>query len=101
MKSNRFVVIDTDSLVSAKGLLLKGIVLLTSVTGGDIVIYDGQDATSGRKICTFKGLANVSLPVSFGEGLRLERGLFIDVGSNVTEVLVFFDPFETTLESGE
>ena len=101
MRTNRFVVITSDTLVYAKGLILKGFVLLCSALGGDIVIYDGQDATSGRKVGTFKGLANASTPIDFGEGLRLERGLFVDVGSSVTEVLLYFDPWEIESETEE
>ena len=74
--------------------------LLVSTTGGDVTIYDGLDASSGRLIATIKGTANVSSILDFG-GLQLDRGLFIDIGSNVSEVTAVFDPVERILSGSE
>jgi len=81
-----------DALVTTKPALLHGVVILTSTTGGDAALYEGQDADSGRIILTLEGIANTVTPVMFPRPLYCERGLYLDVGSNVTEVLVAWEP---------
>jgi len=81
-----------DAVITNAPAYLHGLVLLASAAGGDATLYDGTDAGAGRKIGTFKGGANLSNQVVFYPPLPCERGLFLDVGSNVTEVLVHWDP---------
>jgi hypothetical protein len=85
-----FIVTADDAVIAEQPVLLNSVLLLVSSTGGDVTLYEGQDATSGRKIATLKGTANVTLPVVFAHAPFLARGLYVDVGSNVTEVTVFF-----------
>jgi hypothetical protein len=85
-----FLNLSADAVVSDQPLLLNSVLLLTSTTGGDVTLYEGQDATSGRKIATLEATANNTLFVVFAHAPFLARGLYVDVGSNVTEVTVFF-----------
>ncbi len=80
-----------DKIVNAGPMILWGIVLRVSTTGGDVTLYEGLDTESGRLIDTFEGIANESRPVNLF-GLRLDRGLYVDVGSNVDSLLVIWDP---------
>ena len=84
--------VTVDTLLYPNPTLLGGLVLLTSVTGGDVTLYDGQDAASGRVVGRFEGIADQSTPILFPWPLRCEGGLFVDIGSNVTEVLVLWVP---------
>src|SRR3990167_562385 len=84
--------VTVDTLLYPKPVLLGGLGLLVSVTGGDAPLYDGQDATAGRQILRAEGIADQSTPVIFPWPLRCEGGLYVDVGSNVTEVLVLWVP---------
>ena len=84
--------VGADNQVREGPCLLAGLVVLASVTGGDVTLYEGNDASSGRKIGKFEGVANVSNPIMFSPPLPLQRGLFVDVGSNITEVAVLFKP---------
>lgn len=84
-----------DGVVHRGPCLLYSVILLVSTTGGDITLYDGQDAASGRKVARLEGIADQSTPVEFG-GLVLSRGLFVDVGSNVTEYTVIWRPAPVT-----
>lgn len=84
--------VTADKVVTAQPALLHALVLLASAAGGAVTIYEGQDTSSGRKILTVKGQANVSRPVRFQPPLRCERGIYVDVGSDVGEVLVLWEP---------
>ena len=87
-----FLCITADTVVCDRPCLLNGLVLLTSTTGGDVTLYEGQDATSGRKVARFEATADNTLAVAFPHAPFLARGLFVDVGSNVTEATLFFTP---------
>ena len=84
--------VTADNLIFPGPCLLGGLVLLVGATGGDVSLYHGNDALSGQLIGRFEGEADISLPVIFPWPLRCERGLYVDVGSNVTEVLIFYKP---------
>jgi hypothetical protein len=89
-----------DTVVCDRPCLLNGALLLVSTTGGDVTLYEGQDATSGRKIAKIEGYAGVTRVVTFPHAPFCARGLFADVGSNVTECTVFFTPLPlNTLEA--
>ena len=84
--------ITASEIIAEQPVLLHGVVLLTSADGGAATLYEGQDAASGRKIITIEGSANESRPVAFYPPLLCERGLYVAVGSNVTEVVVHWQP---------
>lgn len=81
-----------DAVITNAPAYLHGLTLLASAAGGDVTVYDGADPGAGRKILTAKGAANVSLPIAFYPPLLCERGIYLDVGSSVTEVTVHWDP---------
>ena len=84
--------ITASEIIAEQPVLLHGVTLLTSADGGAATLYEGQDAASGRKIATIEGSANESRPVAFYPPLLCERGLYVAVGSNVTEVVVHWQP---------
>ena len=90
MKGYGWAYTTADYLVLDHPLILKGIVLLVSTTGGDVTLYEGGDTASGRLIGRFEAIADQSTPIDLF-GLRLERGLYVDIGSNVTSILVIYD----------
>lgn len=79
--------ITGDELLSHGRCELCLIVLTSSDGNGDVTLYDGEN-TNGRQICKFEGLANRSVPFGFHHHIYCRRGLYIDVGSNVTGLLV-------------
>lgn len=85
-------VISADRLVSTEPCLLHGAVILCSAAGGDATIYDGHDASVGKSILPLKGPANESVPVFPPEPIFCARGLYVDVGTNVTSVTVIWEP---------
>ena len=83
----------TASAIINEGVTwLYGLLLLTSVTGGDVTLYEGTDAVSGTPIARFEAIADETKPIVLPVPLRLERGLYVAVGANVTEVTLFWAP---------
>lgn len=84
--------LSADALVWRGPSLFYGAVILTSVTGGDATIYDAQSADTPRKVIRLEGIANESRPVMLPKPALLGEGLYVHVGSNVTEIVVFYEP---------
>ena len=84
--------VTASEIIAEQPVLLHGVVILVSADGGTATLYEGQDAASGRKIATIGGITNVSWPVVFYPPLLCERGLYVAVGSDVTEVVVHWQP---------
>lgn len=80
-----------DTILNEGETILHCLVVNASVSGGAVTIYEGLDAVSGRKVGIFQALANVTNLISLC-GIQLDRGLFVDVGANVTGVLVVYSP---------
>jgi len=84
--------VTASEIIAEQPVLLHGVVILAPDEGGTATFYEGQDAASGRKIVTIGGSSNLSWPVAFYPPLLCERGLYVAVGSNVTEVMVHWQP---------
>ncbi len=95
MKKSFYINTSADAIAYDKPCYLKRLLLLVGTTGGDVTIYDGRDSSSGRKVATVEAIANETKTLNFGNDLLLERGCFIDIGSNVTEVTAILEPYET------
>lgn len=86
-----WTVLTGDGAVVKSAAWLHGLVLLVSTTGGDVTVYAGQD-TSGQKIGRFEAIADQSTPVMFNPSIECDSGIYVDVGSNVTEILILWSP---------
>ena len=84
--------VTASEIIAEQPVYLHGVVVLTSADGAGVTLYEGQDATSGRKIITIKASANESRSIAFYPPLLCERGLYVAVGSGVTEVMVHWTP---------
>jgi hypothetical protein len=98
-----FLSISGDTVVTDRPCLLNAVHLHTSADGGDVTLYEGQDATSGRQIASLHATANNPHFMDFSHAPFCARGLFVDVGSNVTECTVFFTvlPLNTLEAEGQ
>jgi len=87
-----FTQIKSDQIVNEGHTLLAGFIIEASADPGDVSLYEGLDASSGRYFGKFKGLTNDSKPIIFPVPVYFDRGLFVDVGSNVTGVTLIWAP---------
>jgi len=84
--------ITVDSLISPVPCLLWGVVLIGSAAGAaDVTLRDGQNIGADI-IIALSCVASDNVPVMFPKPIRTTKGLFCDIGSNVTGVLVLWDP---------
>jgi len=81
--------ISASVRITSSAAKLHGLVILASTTGGDVTVYAGQDA-GARKIGRFEGIADHSRPINFRPPLECDSGIYVAVGSSITEVLVLW-----------
>ena len=87
-----FTRLTASGIVNEGQTLLYGVLLLTSVTGGDITLYEGTDAVAGRPFAKICADASITKSVNFSFPVYFDRGLYVSFGSNVTEVLISWLP---------
>ena len=84
--------VTASALINEGETLLVGVLILTSAATGAVAIYEGLDAVTGRLVHTFTCDAARSVLYSLPVPLLLERGLYVSMDANVTEVTVFWLP---------
>lgn len=84
--------LTADELVTTEQVLFRGLLIRASADGGDVSIYDGRDAGSGRHFGTFEGIATETKVIGVPGDVLFENGLFVDVGSDIAEVTVIYRP---------
>lgn len=84
--SSKWVTADEQLSTGACELIFA---LLTSDAQGNgmVTFYDGE-STSERLLCVLEGLQTVSQPLPLPKPIYCRRGLYVDIGANVTGVLV-------------
>lgn len=85
--------ITADTLISRDRCKLHGLIIYTSADGGDVTLYEAQDALTGREIFTFTACACGSNPLMFPEPIELDA-LYADVGAYINEVLILWSPLD-------
>ena len=84
--------IEADAIITREPAWLVGVIVTSNNTTGaaDATVYHGT-TTDGRKIGKFKAVTYDSrlIPIPF-PGLPCPHGIYVDVGSNVDNVLVIY-----------
>ena len=84
--------VGVDSRVLKPAALYRGGLLLAGSGGASTVaVYDGID-TTGELIDYFSAAASARDRNYIGDGVILKRGLYVDVGSNVSKFTIFYEP---------
>jgi len=78
-------------LIQRAGVYHGGLLLATDGGTSTVSIYDGID-TSGELIDSFSVAASTPQLRVFERGIALARGLYVDLGSNVSVFTAYFDP---------
>lgn len=70
-------------------------VSFSATDSGDYIdIYEGRDATSGRKVVRVKGLQNRSVSFNFTNPPLCQRGIYVNFSTDDTEATINYRPVE-------
>jgi len=82
--------ITTSGLISSSHVCVGELILTDDGVGNaDITLYDGEN-TNEPEIITVRAMQYHTKDIVFQPYLVTERGLYIDLGSNVNEVLILY-----------
>ncbi|GAI93173.1 unnamed protein product [marine sediment metagenome] len=89
-----WVHVHKDSLITARPMLLRQLVLIPDGTGPAIATFhDGRNANAPH-LGIFRTNEQNTRSISFGKGIRMENGLYVEVGGDVEGVIVIWDSLE-------
>lgn len=86
--------ISADTLINHGSTLLTGVSFDVSVAGGQVDLYDGNDANSGSLKLRLTGTTNSPNSFTPASPILFDRGLYVDLGSNVTAVTILWTSAE-------
>jgi len=81
--------VAANALLAEKECELVYAYLAPSAANADVSLYDGEN-TSGDLICTLKSAVVTGHEFRPPEPIHCHKGLYVDVGSNVTGILVMW-----------
>jgi len=81
-----------DSLVYEGSCRVLDIIFWPDVDTDYVDIYDGRDATSGKKFCRVELAASTTRHLRFGQGIPFDRGIYVDGYDSAVETTVVFEP---------
>ena len=85
--------VTTSQKVSKVGCKVGSVVLTpdSSSNNADVTLYDGE-STSDPILFTVRSGSGVTNQLNFTPPLECQRGLYVVIGSNVTEVVIQWEP---------
>lgn len=84
--------VQADKQAVKRGGVYHGGILLASSGGtATVAIYDGLSA-AGELIDYFSCAASTYDRHSFGKGVDVREGVFVDIGDNVSAFTLYYDP---------
>lgn len=89
--------LDVDGLVSSDPIEVLGITCTWNNNGDQVRLYQGQDASSGRLIHSFKGEKDRSRNFLFPGGIPCDSGAYVDLDSGC-EATVYYKTYPTVAE---
>jgi hypothetical protein len=72
--------------------LLVDVIVFPDSDGDYADLYDGRDATSGRKFCRIECAASTTRHWHFGHGVPFHVGIYVDGKDSAVETTVAFIP---------
>lgn len=92
-KKYGYMRVTADSLICPEPCFLVSVCLVANATGASTaVIRDGHN-TGGEAVIDLAALTSSKDNRSYNPPLFFKKGLYVDVGSNVTSVLVQYLPY--------
>lgn len=95
MGKQRWVRKAGDFLAYPDRCLLTHVIVYPNAANDYTDVYDGRDTTVGTKLARFKCGANDTLHFSFGEGILMDGGIYVDGSAAAVETTIAFIPVES------
>ena len=84
--------VGVSGRVTADRAKVWGIVVIPSAAAAVTSLYDGLDASSGRQFGPFHVSTKTSTPFMFPYPINFDRGIYVDLTTNMTAVIVIWEP---------
>jgi len=91
-ENRRWVRIIGDGVAYVGSCLLQGVIFWPDVAADYVDIYDGRDATSGKKFCRIEAGVGEARHLNLGAGVPFATGIYIDGADSAVETTVTFTP---------
>jgi len=91
----RWVRILGDDLIYSGPCLVTHIIMTPDANQDYTDVYDGRDATSGKKFVRLTSSTRTTRHVRLIAGVRFENGIYIDAYDAAVETTVVFIPLES------
>lgn len=88
-----WVYVTSDQVISTKPVRIFSVMVTPGSGNADITLYDGE-GTGDPEISCIKTLQYLTFLYNLEPGLVTHRGLYVDVGSNVDNVLIQFEQLD-------
>lgn len=94
MPDRRWVIVKGDGVAYSGPCVLHNVILWPDVATDYVDIYDGRDATAGKKFCRLEADVDRTRHINLGYGVPFAVGIFIDGADTAVETTVVFTPLE-------
>lgn len=92
MSKERWVRGKGDFLAFSGSCLLTHIIVYPDAANDYADVYDGRDVTVGTKLARFQCAARDTCLFSFGDGLLMDGGIYVDAYDAAVETTIIFIP---------
>ncbi len=92
MPDRRWVRVAGSGLVYSGPCLVNSVLFLPTTANDYVDVYDGRDATSGKRFCCIISSVVVSWCFCFAEGVPFDKGIYVKDIDGGTETTIVFTP---------
>lgn len=90
MRWNGFQSLDSNDFLTDIPILISDILITGAASGDSVTVYEGQNASMGRKLHTLVVDSVGTKQFHFDPALRFEKGAYFDKSTNLSEISVCF-----------
>mgnify|MGYP001078842444 CR=1 FL=1 len=94
MEAERWVRGAGDFLAFPGPCLLTHVIVYPDAAKDYSDVYDGRDTTVGNKLARFKCADEGTKEFSFGDGILMDGGIYVDAYDDAVETTIIFIPEE-------
>jgi len=81
-----------DGIVFSGACKLLDIILWPDAATDYVDVYDGRDATAGKKFCRVEADVDETVHLNFGDGVPFDIGIYVDGADGVVQTTIVFEP---------